>query len=281
MTTLDMPDHEPRSAPKGALRGHEPSELATRARRSRLANRLSLAIPVLGVAAGAWLLSRGGRRRGVGLGALGAALGLGFMRWQLQRFVTENVPYEVEATLGDVELRTYPEQIWAETVVEHASWNDALSEGFMRLARYIFGDNDTQERLTMTAPVLSALPPEQRRGERLSMTTPVVATVRHAHELTSRTVAFVMPADRTLADLPKPRDPRVTLRLVPERLVAALAFTGNYRSELPADKCEELLEKLHAAGMAGTGEATFAGYDPPSTLPALRRNEVLVELADP
>ena len=236
---------------------------------------------MLGVAAGVWLLSRGGRRRGAGLGALGAALGLGFMRWQLQRFVTENVPYEVEATLGDVELRTYPEQIWAETVVEHASWSDALGEGFKRLAGYIFGDNDAEERLTMTAPVLSALPAASRRGEGLPMTPPVIATVGDADELASRTVAFVMPADRTLADLPQPRDPRVTLRLVPERLVAALVFPGNYKSALPSLKREELLEKLHAAGMAGKGEATFAGYDPPSTLPSLRRNEVLVELADP
>lgn len=69
----------------------------------------------------------------------------------------------------------------------------------------------------------------------------------HEAQVTSCAVAFVMPADRTLGELPKPRDPRVTLRLIPERLMAALVFTGNY----------------------------------PSTIPALRRNEVLVDLADP
>jgi hypothetical protein len=217
----------------------------------------------------------------VGWGALGAALGLGLVRWQLQRFVTERVDYEVEATLGDVELRSYPEQVWAETIVQHASWNDALSEGFKRLAGYIFGHNDATERLSMTAPVLSSLPSGAPAGEKLSMTAPVLATLGDATDATSRTVAFVMPGDRTLSDLPKPRDPRVQLRIVPARLVAALVFRGNYKSGLPAAKREELLEKLHAAGMASKGEATFAGYDPPSTLPALRRNEVLVELADP
>lgn len=259
MTTLDLPGYGSQIAPNGARGAGD--ERITRARRARWAGRVSLALPVLGAAAGAWLLSRERSLRGVGFGALGAALGLGFARWQLQRFVTESVEYEVEATLGDVELRTYPEQVWAETVVEHATWNDGLSEGFKRLAGYIFGDNQATERLGMTAPVL--------------------ATVGAPSEVTSRTVAFVMPADRTLAELPKPRDPRVSLRVVPERLVAALVFRGNYKSGLPAEKREELLEKLHAAGMESKGEATFAGYDPPSTLPALRRNEVLVELADP
>lgn len=283
--TLDLPggapDHGAHITPNRSRGPGAEDERLTRARRARWVNRVSLAVPALGIGAGAWLLSRGQRARGAGLSALGVALGLGLVRWQLQRFVTESVEYEVEATLGDVELRAYPEQVWAETVVEHATWNDALTEGFKRLAGYIFGDNGATERLTMTAPVLSSLPSSERAGERLSMTAPALATAGEAHEVASRTIAFVMPRDRTLADLPDPRDPRVRLRLVPERLVAALGFRGNYKSGLPAAKREELLEKLHAAGMASKGEATFAGYDPPSTLPALRRNEVLVELADP
>lgn len=280
MTTLDLPNDGADLVPNAAPRAGSDDEQTLRARRARWAGRVSLAVPVLGAAAGAWLLSRGPRRRGVGFGALGAALGLGFVRWQLQRFVTESVPYELEARLGDVELRGYPEQVVAETVVEHASWNDALSDGFKRLAGYIFGDNDAKERLSMAAPVLSSVTAAEHRGERLAMTAPVLATVGDAN-VTSRTVAFAMPGDRTLADLPKPRDPRVHLRVVPARLVAALAFRGNYKSGLPAAKREELLEKLHAAGMASKGEATFAGYDPPSTIPSWRRNEVMVELADP
>jgi hypothetical protein len=281
MTTLELANDGSDLVPNADQRAGSDDQQTIRARRARLAGRVSLAVPVLAAAAGALLLSRGRKRRGVGFGALGAALGLGFARWQLQRFVTESGPYEVEARLGDIELRGYPEQVLAETVVEQASWNDALSDGFKRLAGYIFGDNDATERLSMTAPVLSTLPPAEHRGERLSMTAPVLATVGAANEVTSRTVAFVMPGDRTLADLPKPRDPRIQLRVVPARLVAALVFRGNYKSGLPAAKREELLEKLHAAGMASKGEATFAGYDPPSTIPALRRNEVLVELADP
>jgi hypothetical protein len=71
----------------------------------------------------------------------------------------------------------------------------------------------------------------------------------------------------------------VRLRAIPERLVAALPFRGNYDGGLPRQKREELLTRLEAAGLGVQGEASFAGYDPPSTLPALRRNEVMVELA--
>lgn len=283
MTTLDspMPDSRIPSDDAPSSAGH--AELATRARRMRLAGRLSLAVPVLGAAAGAWLLSRGAKGRSAGLGALGASLGFALVRWQLQRLVTESVPYEVQATLGDIELRKYPPQVWAETLVEQSTWNEALNEGFRRLAGYIFGDNAATAQLSMTAPVLSAVSPAAppRDGEALAMTAPVLATVGDDGQASNRTVTFVMPADRTLGDLPAPRDSRVRLRSVPPRLVAVLAFRGNYKSSLPQRKQDELLRRLREAGIISRGQVTFAGYDPPSTLPALRRNEVMVEIEPP
>jgi hypothetical protein len=98
--------------------------------------------------------------------------------------------------------------------------------------------------------------------------------------IADRTVSFVMPGDRDITDLPTPRDSRVQLRAVPERVVAVLAFTGDYKGSLPADKRSELVRRLREAGLTPHGEASFAGYDPPSTLPALRRNEVMIELED-
>lgn len=257
--------------------------VARRAQTTRWLGRVSFALPLVGLAAGAWLLSRGSERRPTAYGVLGAAVGLGALRWQLQRLVTEEMPYVVEARLGAIEVRRYPEQVWAETVVEDSSWSEALNEGFRRLAGYIFGANDGQESLGITTPVLSALsatvqPGTDKSGEKLSMTTPVFATLG-AGAVGERTVAFVMPGDRELRSLPKPRDPRVRLRAIPERLVAALPFTGDYESGSPQQKREELLSSLAEAGRDVQGEASFAGYDPPSTLPALRRNEVMIELS--
>jgi len=284
MTNIDTSPANLSVSSRHDRRTNERAERASLARRTRLVGRVSLALPVVGVAAGAWLLSRGHRRRSAGLGTLGASLGLALLRWQLQRFVTEKVPYQLEATVGDIELRSYPPQVLAETVVQQADWSGALNEGFERLAGYIFGNNDGAERLSMTAPVLSTLASEPgsspRHGETSPATAPGLAAMDEARQVKGRTVAFVMPADRQLNDLPAPRDPRVRLRSIPERVVAVLTFRGDYQSGLPAEKRETLLRRLREVGFVTEGDVTFAGYDPPSTLPALRRNEVMVELAD-
>ena len=77
------------------LADHPRWERATSWRPLVALGRASLALPLIGAAAGAWLLSRGGERRAAALGALGSSIGLGFLRWQLQRLVTEKVPYEL------------------------------------------------------------------------------------------------------------------------------------------------------------------------------------------
>ena len=259
-------------------RDAERGELSRQAQRMRRVNRASLVLPALGVAAGTWLLARGARGRSGGLAALGASLGLGVVRWQLQRWVTEMVPYEVKATLGKVEMRRYPAQVWAETVVHASTWNESLHEGFRRLAAYLFGGNDEAARLTMTAPVLSSYAAGPRAGGQSDRLAPMAAERGDAGDLLDRTVAFVMPADRDLATLPAPHDRRVRLRELHPRLVAALPFRGNYESGLPHKKREELLQRLREAGIATRGEARFAGYDPPTTWSPLRRNEVLIDL---
>jgi hypothetical protein len=275
MNTFDLTASPERIDPS-SIAGIQQKALSSRARRTRVLGRASLAAPLLSAAAGI-ALALAPQRRPAGLALLGASLGLGLVRWQLQRLFTEQVPYEVQATVGAVEIRRYPAQIWAETVVNGATWSDSLSEGFERLADYIFGDNVP----TTLVGTESARRQSLRRaaaGERLSMTAPVLATLGDPSAIDDRKVAFVMPADRALHDLPTPRDVRVTIRAVPARRVAALAFAGDYKSQLPIIKREELLEWVRAAGLLPKGEVHFAGYDPPSTLPALRRNEVSVEL---
>ncbi len=247
------------------------AELETRAQGKRWAGRISAAAPIVGIAAGACLTLGSQRHRAAGWGTLGASLGLALLRWQLQRWVTEQVPYELQATLGEIEVRSYPDQVHAETTVEGGDWNHALSEGFKRLAGYIFGDDRRTEA------------PEERRAqlgersERLSMTAPVLATVA-GPTAREHTIRFVMPIDRDATELPVPLDARIQIRVVPARTVAVLPFRGNYKTDLPLEKREVLLSELQQAGLPTRGNVWFAGYDPPSTLTALRRNEVLVEL---
>lgn len=227
----------------------------------RALGRLAIAVPLLGAGLGAALvLAADGKYRSLGLGALGASLGVGLARWQLARWFTEQTPYELEFRAGELEVRRYAPSARAETVIEGLPWQAALNEGFERIASYIFGQSQHGE------------------SQRIAMTAPVTATVG-AGPLSTRTVAFTLPRNRLLSSLPTPKDMRVRLRYVPPRRVAVLGFSGRYGGDLPAKKRDQLLALVRLAGLHALGEVTFAGYDAPSTLPFIRRNEVQVDLA--
>lgn len=185
---------------------------------------------------------------------------------------TEEPSYEVMRHIGEVEIRRYAPQIRASTVVE-GPLDAATTEGFRRLAGYIFGKNTRQAKVAMTAPV-EALPPVA--SEKIAMTTPVSAVTADGHA----TITFVMPSGYTMETLPKPDDPRVTLEPVGERTMAVLRFSWGAGEREFAERRQELLDVLAKAGLQPTGPATLARYDPPWTLPFLRRNEVLVPVAD-
>jgi hypothetical protein len=190
------------------------------------------------------------------------------VRWQLQRWINDEPAFTVERRLGELEIRRYAPRVEARTRIDDASFDRALETGFRRLAGYIFGGNARAESLAMTGPVLAG-------GERLAMTGPVQARASgRGHEM-----AFVMPAGRPLAWLPRPGDPRIELVEVPERLVAVLRYRGRYRADRVEREARRIRELAAAALLATAGEPVFAGFDPPSTLPWLRRNEIWLELA--
>lgn len=217
----------------------------------------------------------------LGIATLGVSLGAALARWQLARLFTWQPRYELEFEHGRLQIRLYDHLILAETTVEPAPWSTALTQGFRRLAAYVFGDNQKRAKLGMTAPVLSTVTlGSDQRGIASSWRPPRVSDLERLTGPTARNVAFVLPDQHTLDDLPAPNDSRVHLHGVPPRRMAVLAFRGPYGGDLPAQKRNELLFLLKCAGLRPASEVWFAAYDGPSTLPFLRRNEVMVELAD-
>lgn len=211
---------------------------------------------------------------------LGASLGMALGRWQLGRWFTPGPAYQVEQTQGRLELRRYEHRIHAETIVV-APWPTALQVGFARLFRYITGDNAEGRALEMTTPVLLSVTAEGlARRATPSWQPPGVTELGKLTRALPRSMVFVMPANSTLDRLPAPNDARVRLHGVPPRRLAALRFRGGYQGDLPAQKRNELLFLLKCAGLRPASEVWFAAYDGPSTLPILRRNEVMVELDD-
>jgi hypothetical protein len=58
-----------------------------------------------------------------------------------------------------------------------------------------------------------------------------------------------------------------------------LRYGGRYTGRNAEEKAAELLSAVQAAGLRPVGPVSFAGCDPPTTLPALRRVEAWVEIA--
>lgn len=184
---------------------------------------------------------------------------------------TETPPFEVIRAWKDAELRRYGGVIVAETRVEGPR-DAAGTEGFRRLAAYIFGGNRARSSIEMTAPV-GQVP----AGERIAMTAPV----GQAPQDGAWTVTFTMPARWTLDTLPVPDDPRVNLRAVPGSLVLARRYAGTW-SEARYVAETAVLDAVRAReGLRALGPPVWARYDPPWTPWFLRRNEILLPVDAP
>lgn len=75
--------------------------------------------------------------------------------------VTEQQPYEVLEQRDGFELRRYPPHLLAQVEID-ASFDDAGNRAFRALFRYITGNNQSQRRVDMTAPVVQQQAPSKR-----------------------------------------------------------------------------------------------------------------------
>jgi hypothetical protein len=181
--------------------------------------------------------------------------------------------YQVLETLENgVEIRAYPEEIWATTVAEDQ--NDAFSPLF----RYISGDNERGEKIEMTAPVVTPAPQppktDSAKGEKIEMTAPVVTMNTEKGQF----MAFIMPERFDIQSIPKPSSSRVKIQLVEPRKLATIRFSG-YMTEGNYEKNLELLSKtLEARGISTEGEPLLMQYNDPWTPPFSRRNEIALRV---
>ena len=173
--------------------------------------------------------------------------------WRTSRAAYETARYTVARADGDFEIRDYVALVLAETPM--TGGDVSRNGGFGRLFRFITGANDAQEKLAMTTPVLVDPGPSNAR------------------------MAFVMPANRALLDIPKPTDKAVGMREVEACRYAALRFSGSISEKSQDDAYARLLARMKTLGLEALSGPQLAYYDPPWTPPSWRRNEVLVRIA--
>ncbi|GLR67544.1 SOUL heme-binding protein [Acidocella aquatica] len=178
---------------------------------------------------------------------------------------TEEPAYQTIAALGEVQLRRYAPRL-AASVSVRGDEITARSKGFRLLAGYIFGANTASASLSMTAPVAQA-------SAAIAMTAPV-AQAQAADG--AWVISFYMPSGYTLATLPRPLDPQISLHEVAETTEAVYRFPGRPKAAAVARARAILARQLAGSAWVAAGEPVAQFYDPPWTLPWLRRNEVTV-----
>ena len=186
--------------------------------------------------------------------------------------MTDEQPFEVVQRFDNFELRRYPSHVVAE-VSTRQPFEQAGNAAFGSLFRYITGDNRSRTSVAMTAPVLQSAD----TAEKVAMTAPVL---QHGTDEGGYTVAFVLPASMTEQTAPEPTNPKVVIRTVPPGLAAATRYSGRSSRASYDRHLESLLEAIRAEGLEPAGPPRLARFDPPFKPWFLRRNEVVIDVAD-
>ena len=184
----------------------------------------------------------------------------------------EEPGYTVVERYQEFELRQYDAYLVAETSVS-GDFDDVGGEAFRRLFDYISEGDRPQGKIAMTTPVIQQPLPAVTEQSAVDDASPG-ANNRYRF-------AFVMPAGYSLEDLPRPENPKVLIKSVPARLMAARRYAGTWSEERYRSNEQQLLAAVQAAGLKTLGPPIFARYNAPFSLWFLRRNEVLVEVAAP
>jgi len=164
---------------------------------------------------------------------------------------TEKQKYRVVRSEKEFEVRFYPSAILATVYSDASNYKELATPGFRKLAGYIFGGNESDTRISMTAPV-------------------------HM-DMNTASMSFVMPSSFSEENLPKPDDPGVKIERTDDVYVAAIRFGGYASDKDIRNYSEKLRTMLEEKGIKWYGNFRYLGYNPPFQ-PFGRKNEIIVNV---
>ena len=164
----------------------------------------------------------------------------------------EQYPYEVLEKKEGFEIRLYESRLFSKTVIDSEKYETASKKGFSVLAGYIFGNNEKQQKISMTSPVAMSLED-------------------------SITMMFMIPSDYDEKSLPKPNDSSIVFEQKSSKKVAAISFGGWASSKIIDEKKQVLINLLNKSKIHYKNEFLFLGYNPPFEI-INRRNEIIVTI---
>ena len=170
--------------------------------------------------------------------------------------MTEELPFSVVRDYAKFQIRKYESYILVQYSGD-GDFSSVTSQAFRPLFQFISGDNSTQQKIAMTAPVFQE---EREPGKHL--------------------VSFVMPSSMSMDDVPAAIRADLTIQEVPAHFAAAIRFSGGWNEAKFLQKCARLKNDLANEAIATEGECFFARFDPPWKPGFMRRNEVLIRVSD-
>ena len=170
---------------------------------------------------------------------------------------SEEPEFLVVNRVGGFEIRNYYPMIIAEVSVG-GTMEAASSSGFRMVADFIFGNN--------TSP--------SGKSEKIDMTVPVTIFKNGDNWC----LHFVMPSKYSLNSLPKPNNPEIKIRQLGNRRCVVVKFSGTVTEAKFNAKAEALINLIKSENLEIMGVPELARYNPPWTLPFLRRNEIIIEI---
>jgi hypothetical protein len=180
---------------------------------------------------------------------------------------TEEPSYRVVTQSEPFEIRQYAPLIVAQVEVL-GDLSEASSAGFRLIANYIFGNNIAVRGggVNMAEPV----------PEKIAMTVPVIAEGKGDQK--TWLIQFVMPKQYALETLPKPNNAQVKLLAMGPQKLAVIRFTGFVGDDKVQEKTAELMAWIKSKNALPLGNPRLARYNPPWSIPWMRRNEILIPI---
>ena len=151
----------------------------------------------------------------------------------------------------EFEIRYYPPATMATIRSTARSYRELSGSGFRSIAGYIFGNNETSQKIAMTSPVHMDIQENES------------------------SMSFVMPAEYGPSTLPRPNDARVVIHESPAEYVAAISFGGYAGDDSIKRYTDKLRSALEEKGIKPTGHFRYLGYNPPYQVVG-RKNEIIV-----
>jgi hypothetical protein len=208
------------------------------------------------------------RRKKIISASVIALITIGLASWGPIMSNVEKPDYTVTVSKNNIEIREYSPMITASVRVS-GERKEAIRKGFRLVADYIFGNNTTNTKIAMTAPV------QQQENQKIDMTAPVQQQLDGG----AWEISFVMPKEYSIDTLPTPSNPEVTLLELASKKFLVIKFSGR-NTDSNVEEYTTQLEKFALDNFIKTvGLPKYAFYNPPWTLPFLRRNEVMLEIA--